>query len=85
MAHNNLRKLRNEKKLTQEKLCVELLKCGLEIKRKTYSKYETGNRKISCEMLIKFAEYFGTSTDYILGITDDPVPFERSKNFADSE
>ncbi|MBQ2972869.1 MAG: helix-turn-helix transcriptional regulator [Clostridia bacterium] len=65
---NNLKKIRLEKGLTQEKLCCELRKQGYYIDRTTYSKYETGSRSMSCEALIEFACFFGTSCDYILGI-----------------
>lgn len=64
---NNLKQLRTEKNLTQEKLCKELRKYGLYITRSAYSKYETGDRNISCETLCIFADFFETTTDEILG------------------
>ena len=39
----NLRKLRNEHHLSQEKLCAELQRRGCDIGRSTYEKYEFGN------------------------------------------
>lgn len=65
---NNLVKLRLAKNLTQERLCMELQKYGCYISRSTYSKYETGERNVSCENLCLFAKYFETTTDAILGI-----------------
>ena len=44
-----------------------------------YSKYETGENDIPTEILIKLAEIYGTSVDYILGLTDDPRPYPRRK------
>ena len=35
------------------------------------SRYENGEREADYETLIKFADYFGTSIDYLLGRTDD--------------
>jgi len=35
-----------------------------------YSKYETGENDIPTSILIKLAEFYDTSVDYILGITD---------------
>ena len=35
-----------------------------------YSKYERGLRNVPVEVIIKLAHYYGTSTDYILGLTD---------------
>ena len=36
-----------------------------------YSKYETGENDIPTEVLIKLAEFYNTSIDYLLGVTDD--------------
>ncbi len=51
----------------------------LNIGQNTYSQYETGQRQLPIEVLIKLAEYFGTSTDYILGLTDNPKPYPKAK------
>lgn len=37
----------------------------------TISLYETEKRKVDTEMLIKFANYFNVSTDYLLGVSDE--------------
>lgn len=37
-----------------------------------YSRYENGQRDIPLHILCLLAEYFNTSTDYILGLTDNP-------------
>ena len=49
----------------------------LHVKQNTYSQYENGQRQIPIEALIKLAEYFQTSTDYILGLTNDPKPYTK--------
>ncbi len=46
----------------------------LNIRQNTYSQYETGQRQLPIDALIKLAKYWGTSTDYLLGLTDDPKP-----------
>lgn len=46
----------------------------LNIRQNTYSQYETGQRQLPIEALIKLAKFWGTSTDYLLGLTDDPNP-----------
>lgn len=46
----------------------------LNIRQNTYSQYETGQRQLPIEALIKLAKFWGTSTDYLLGLTDDPSP-----------
>ena len=40
-----------------------------------YSKYETGENDIPTQVLIRLARFYGTSTDYLLGLTDrrDPL------------
>lgn len=66
----NLKKLRLENNLTQEKLCKKLEELNCYMERSTYAKYERGNRKLPFDILIKLAEYYKTTTDYILGIAD---------------
>ena len=46
----------------------------LNIRQNTYSQYETGQRQLPIEALIKLAKFWGTSIDYLLGLTDDPNP-----------
>ncbi len=46
----------------------------LNIRQNTYSQYETGQRQLPIEALIKLAKFWGTSTDYLLGLTNDPNP-----------
>ena len=66
----NLKKLRIEKGLTQKQLCEELKTVGCYITRSAYAKYETGIRDIPCDILIKFAKFYHTSCDYILGVQE---------------
>ena len=63
--YHRLRELREEKDLTQKQLAVIL---GMS--QTGYSKYETGENDIPTAMLIKLADYYKTSTDYILGRTN---------------
>ena len=41
-----------------------------------YSKYETGENDIPTSILIKLADFYGTSVDYLLGRTDNPEPYK---------
>lgn len=43
----------------------------LHIHREVYRRYEKGIRTIPVEFVIQLAEYYHTSTDYLLGRTDD--------------
>ncbi len=42
----------------------------LHIKQNTYSQYENGQRQLPIDVLIKLAQFYKVSTDYILGLTD---------------
>ncbi len=44
----------------------------LGIKRTQYLRYEKGYQEIPAHMVISLAHLYKTSTDYILGVTDDP-------------
>lgn len=70
---NRLKELRKEKKLNQEDFAAIL---GMS--QTGYSKYEVGTNDIPTKILKKSALYFNTSIDYILGLTDNPKPYERS-------
>ncbi len=61
-----LKDLREDRDLKQSEV-AEILN----IKQNTFSQYETGQRQIPLEALIKLAKYYNTTTDYILGLTDN--------------
>ena len=67
-----LREIREDKDISQKTLAAYL-----HIGQNTYSRYETGKRQLPLDILIRLAEYFDTSTDYILGLTDEPKPYPR--------
>ena len=59
----NLRKLRLEKGLSQEKLCAELQRRGCDIGRTTYEKYETGELNIRISVLIELRKIYACAYD----------------------
>ena len=65
-----IRDLREDRDLTQKDLAEYL-----HIKQNTYSQYENGQRQLPLEMLIALAKYYKTSTDYILGLTEEQKPY----------
>ena len=69
-----LKDLREDRDVTQRELAE-----FLHIRQNTYSQYETGQRQLPVETLIKLALFFGTSTDYILELTDDPRAYKRAR------
>lgn len=50
---------------------------ALRISQSTYSQYENGKRQIPLDLLIQLAIYYDTSTDYLLGLTDERKPYPR--------
>ena len=66
--------LRKEKKLTQSDLAEVL-----GISRQAYSNYENGKRQPDNETMLKLAEHFNVSVDYLLGRDDKPVSAPRRK------
>lgn len=71
--HLRLRDLREDRDMSQAAM-AKLLKCS----QQTYSRYESHTTEIPLESLIFLAEYYDTSTDYLLGITDRIKPYPRS-------
>jgi len=66
-----IRGLREDSDLTQKQIADYL-----HIKQNTYSQYENGQRQIPIEALIALAKFYKTSTDYILGLTDERKPYQ---------
>lgn len=62
-----IRDLREDNDLVQKEIAAIL-----NIDQRTYSNYETGKREIPVHLLIKIADYYNVSTDYILGLTNNP-------------
>lgn len=63
-----LRYLRKKKKISQLKLALDL-----NMNQNSISRYETGTREADYATLIKFADYFNVSIDYLLERTDNPT------------
>ncbi len=60
---DNLRQLRLERELSQEKLCAELQRRGCDIGRTTYAKYESGELNIRVSVLLELRKLYGCSYD----------------------
>lgn len=69
-----LRNLREDRDLTQREM-AEILNMS----QTGYSKYETGENDIPAEILIRLAVFFGTSVDFLLGLTDEKKPYKRKE------
>ena len=70
---DRLRDIREDHDLKQSDLAKIL-----NVTQQTYSRYETGEISIDKESLIKLAEYYHTSIDYLLCLTDERKPYPKS-------
>lgn len=62
-----LKELRKKRKISQLKLAMDL-----QLNQNAISRYETGVREADYSTLIKIADYFDVSIDYLLERTDNP-------------
>ena len=60
---DNLRKLRLDKGISQEKLCAELQRRSCDIGRSTYAKYEAGELNIRASVIIELKKIYHCSYD----------------------
>ena len=71
--YRRLRDLREDRDLPQRAL-AELL----HVSQATYSRYESGGLDIPSGALIALAGFYGTSVDYLLGLTNIREPYPRA-------
>lgn len=67
MQFKNLRSIREDKDIKQKDIAKVL-----NVSQNTYSQYETGIISLTAEVLIKLADYYNVSVDYLLDRTDNP-------------
>lgn len=72
--YQRIRDLREDHDLLQKDLAA-YLKCS----QVCYSNYENGRRDLPTEVLICLSEFYQTSVDYLLGLTDERTPYPRRK------
>ena len=65
-----IRDMREDRDLKQKEI-AEYLMCDQSL----YSKYERGERDIPMGCMIRLAQFYKTSVDYLVGLTDDPRPY----------
>lgn len=68
---DNLRRLRDQYGISQEKLCAELQRRGCDIGRTTYAKYESGELNIRASVIVTLKKIYNCSyDDFFLGLDD---------------
>ncbi|MBR5994782.1 MAG: helix-turn-helix transcriptional regulator [Lachnospiraceae bacterium] len=70
VPYPHIRDMRERHNLTQTQV-AEVLNCT----QTSYSYYEIGRRDIPTQQLIRLAKYYKTSTDYLLGLTNNDKPY----------
>ncbi len=71
--YHRIRDLREDKDLNQGQLATVL-----SVNQATYSRYESGKLEIPIQSLIKLADFYSTSVDYLLNLTDQQKPYPRN-------
>lgn len=71
IMYRRIRDFREDDNLSQETVAKML-----NVSQATYSRYESGVLDIPTESLILLAKFYKTSIDYLVGITDNPNPYE---------
>ena len=69
---NRIKDLREDHDLTQQKVAD-----AIGITQRKYSYIETGTQALTDELLVKLADFYDVSTDYILMRTGDPAPYRN--------
>lgn len=64
-----MRDLREDHDLSQQRVAEQL-----NMYRSVYRRYEVGERETPAWVVVKLAEFYKVSSDYLLGLTDDPTP-----------
>ena len=65
--YQRIRDVREDRDLKQREV-ADFLNCSQQV----YSNYELGQRDIPTDILIKLANFYNVSTDYLLGQTNNP-------------
>ena len=68
-----LRKCRKKRGWTQGEAAIYC-----DITEKAYQNYELGVHEPKVSILMRIAQYYGVSIDYLVGLTDDPAPYPRA-------
>ena len=76
LLYQRIRNLRQDRGLTQADIAKVL-----NVRQNTYSQYEIGAIKYPLDVLIKLAQFYETSIDYLLERTDCPTPYPRAGKY----
>lgn len=78
---NRIKEIRKKRNITQIRLSTEI-----EVSQETISAYENDKAEPKLDKLVKIADFLNTSTDYLLGRTDDDSPLiDLANNIVDEQ
>ena len=77
LKYERIRDLRIDRGLTQEAVAKIL-----HVSQNTYSQYEIGISRYPLDAVVKLAEFYGVSMDYLVGLTDEQKPYPRKRKQA---
>ncbi|MEA4994660.1 hypothetical protein SDC9_119327 [bioreactor metagenome] len=74
LKYERIRSLRIDRGLTQREVAEVL-----HVKQNTYCQYEIGVLNYPLDVAVRLAKYYGVSVDYLVGLTDEPLPYPRGR------
>ncbi|MCI8909436.1 MAG: helix-turn-helix transcriptional regulator [Oscillibacter sp.] len=74
LKYERIRDMRIDKGLTQKDVADVI-----NVKQNTYCQYEIGVLNYPLDVVIKLAQYYNVSVDYLVGLTDQPEPYPRKR------
>lgn len=79
MYYRRLRDLREDHDMTQDQLVA-----ALGLNKTTYTNYEQGKREIPFALVIRLAQFYNVSIDYIAGLSNTPAPLSGKNIYQNS-
>lgn len=70
VPYRHIRDLRQDKNYSQAMVAK-----AIGMAQNTYSQYETGRIEWRASDLVRLAKFYGVSVDYLLDLTENPVPY----------
>lgn len=74
LKYERIRNTRIDRDMTQAQV-AEIIK----VKQNTYCQYETGILNYPLDVVVRLAEFYGVSVDYLVGLTDQQEPYPRKR------
>lgn len=75
LKYERIHNLRIDNNLTQKEVAD-----FLHVKQNAYSQYEVSTLNYPLDIVVALAQFYNTSTDYLLGLTDETAPYPKSKS-----